>query len=156
MDLNDIRSLVTLVSFVLFLAESLRYAYLSESRIVPLALGCAGLAWCVRDFYVGVLGFDVILDDPRTFNALMSGRRLSSAPPELVFYLLVRHALLEDGITDRSLADYLAALIATFITTRKERNGMSTTALPEFDPADADANLDPYPLFARLRAERPV
>ena len=33
---------------------------------------------------------------------------------------------------------------------------MSTTALPEFDPADADANLDPYPLFARLREERPV
>ncbi len=59
-------------------------------------------------------GFDGVLDDPRTFNALMSGRHLSSAPPQLVFYLLVRHALLEDGITDRSLADYLAALIATF------------------------------------------
>ncbi|HEX6693644.1 MAG TPA: hypothetical protein VF035_02960 [Longimicrobiales bacterium] len=59
-------------------------------------------------------GFDAILDDPRTFNALMAGRELSSAPPELVFYLLVRHALLEDGISDRSLADYLAALIAAF------------------------------------------
>lgn len=59
-------------------------------------------------------GFDSILDDPRTFNALLSGRELSSAPPELVFYLLVRHALLEDGIADRALADYLAALIATF------------------------------------------
>lgn len=59
-------------------------------------------------------GFDAILDDPRTFNALLAGRELSSAPPELVFYLLVRHALLEDGITDRALADYLAALIASF------------------------------------------
>jgi hypothetical protein len=59
-------------------------------------------------------GFDAVLDDPRTFNALLAGRELSSAPPELVFYLLVRHALLEDGITDRALADYLAALIATF------------------------------------------
>ena len=59
-------------------------------------------------------GFDAILDDPRTFNALMAGRELSSAPPELVFYLLVRHALLEDGIGDRGLADYLAALIAAF------------------------------------------
>lgn len=59
-------------------------------------------------------GFDAVLDDPRTFNALLSGRELSSAPPDLVFYLLVRHALLEDGITDRALADYLAALIATF------------------------------------------
>ena len=59
-------------------------------------------------------GFDAILDDPRTFNALMAGRELSSAPPDLVFYLLVRHAPLEDGIADRALADYLAALIATF------------------------------------------
>jgi hypothetical protein len=59
-------------------------------------------------------GFDAVLDDPRTFNALMAGRELSSAPPHLVFYLLVRHALLEDGVTDRALADYLSALIATF------------------------------------------
>jgi hypothetical protein len=59
-------------------------------------------------------GFDAILDDPRTFNALLSGRQLSSAPPELVFYLLVRHALLEDGVTDRAMADYLAALISAF------------------------------------------
>jgi hypothetical protein len=59
-------------------------------------------------------GFDAVLDDPRTFNALLSGRELSSAPPEIVFYVLVRHALLEDGITDRAIADYLAALIVTF------------------------------------------
>jgi hypothetical protein len=60
------------------------------------------------------LGFDVILDDPRTLNALLAGREFSSAPPELVFYVLVRHALLEDGINDRGLADYLAALLIAF------------------------------------------
>ena len=59
-------------------------------------------------------GFDAILDDPRTLNALLAGREFSSAPPELVFYVLVRHALLEDGINDRALADYLAALLITF------------------------------------------
>lgn len=59
-------------------------------------------------------GFDAILDDPRSFNALMAGRDFSSAPMGLVFYLLVRHALLEDGITDRALADYLAALLLAF------------------------------------------
>jgi hypothetical protein len=59
-------------------------------------------------------GFDSILDDPRTFNALMAGREFSSAPATLVFYLLVRHALLEDGITDRALADYIATLLHTF------------------------------------------
>ena len=60
------------------------------------------------------VGFDAILDDPRTLNALMAGREFSSAPASLVFYLLVRYALLEDGITDRALADYLAALLLAF------------------------------------------
>lgn len=59
-------------------------------------------------------GFDAILDDPRTLNALLAGRQFSTARPELVFYVLVRHALLEDGINDRGLADYLAALVLTF------------------------------------------
>jgi hypothetical protein len=59
-------------------------------------------------------GLDAILDDPRTLNALLAGRELSTARPELVFYVLVRHALLEDGIQDRSVADYLAALVLAF------------------------------------------
>jgi hypothetical protein len=59
-------------------------------------------------------GFDAILDDPRTFNALMDSREFSSAPAAVVFYMMVRHALLEDGISDVSLADYLAALLLAF------------------------------------------
>jgi len=59
-------------------------------------------------------GFDMILDDPRTLNALLSGKQLSTARPELVFYTLIRHALLEDGITDRGVADYLTALVLAF------------------------------------------
>jgi hypothetical protein len=59
-------------------------------------------------------GLDAILDDPRTLNAVLAGSSFSSARPELVFYVLVRHALLEDGIPDRGVADYLAALLAAF------------------------------------------
>jgi hypothetical protein len=59
-------------------------------------------------------GLDVILDDPRTLNALLAGREFSTARPELVFYVLIRHALLEDGINDRALTDYLAALVLKF------------------------------------------
>jgi hypothetical protein len=59
-------------------------------------------------------GFDAVLDDPRTLNALMSGKQFSTARPELVFYMLIRHALLEDGITDRGVADYLTALVLAF------------------------------------------
>jgi hypothetical protein len=64
-------------------------------------------------------GLDAILDDPRTLNALMAGREFSSAPPGVVFYLLVRHALLEGNITDRTLADYLATLLAVFGRSRR-------------------------------------
>lgn len=59
-------------------------------------------------------GIDSILDDPRTLNAVMARRELSTARPELVFYLLVRHALLEDGLTDRIVADYLSTLLLAF------------------------------------------
>lgn len=59
-------------------------------------------------------GFDALLDDPRTFNALMASGGISTAPARLVFYLLVRHALLEDGFDDRTLADYVAAILIEF------------------------------------------
>jgi hypothetical protein len=60
-------------------------------------------------------GFDAVLDDPRTLNALLAhDGTLSTAPPNLVFYVLVRHALLEHGVQDRTLADYLSALLATY------------------------------------------
>lgn len=59
-------------------------------------------------------GFDAILDDPRTLNALMAARGVTAAPAPLVFYVLVRHALLEDGINNRLVADYLAALLLEF------------------------------------------
>jgi hypothetical protein len=57
-------------------------------------------------------GLDALLDDPRTLNAVLTAEH--SAPSSLVFYLLVRHALLESGIDDRVLADYIAALLIEF------------------------------------------
>jgi hypothetical protein len=59
-------------------------------------------------------GLDEVLDDPRVLNALMSAGGISAAPLSLVFYLLVRHSLLEDGLDDLTLADYLAALLLDF------------------------------------------
>lgn len=60
-------------------------------------------------------GFDAILDDPRTLNALLANTGgLSTAPQNLVFYVLVRHALLERGISDRTIADYVSALLASY------------------------------------------
>lgn len=59
-------------------------------------------------------GLDALLDDPRTLNALLAGPGPGAVPPRLVFYVLVRHALLECGIDDRVTADYLAALLVEF------------------------------------------
>lgn len=76
-------------------------------------------------------GFDAVLDDPRTLNALLANQGgLSTAPQSLVFYVLVRHALLEHGIADRTLADYVSALIANY--------GQGTRAwrIDENDPAE--------------------
>ncbi|MFP4624588.1 MAG: hypothetical protein ACLFRX_10450 [Gemmatimonadota bacterium] len=57
-------------------------------------------------------GIDALLDDPRTLNAVLTGDHHVS--PGLVFYLLVRHALLESGLDDRTVADYVAALLMEF------------------------------------------
>jgi hypothetical protein len=60
-------------------------------------------------------GFDAILDDPRTLNALLANDGgFSTAPQSLVFYVLVRHALLEHGVKDRSLADYISAMLTHY------------------------------------------
>lgn len=59
-------------------------------------------------------GIDALLDDPELVRTLLrrQGIDLTSAP--LVFYLLVRHALLEREIRDRQLADYIAAVLLEF------------------------------------------
>jgi hypothetical protein len=59
-------------------------------------------------------GFDALLDDPRTLNALLTARGAMAVSPSLVFYVMVRHALLECGVRDATLADYLAALLLAF------------------------------------------
>ena len=98
-------------------------------------------------------GFDALLDDPRTFNALLAGRDFSTAPSSLVFYLLARHALLEDALDDRILADYVAALLLTF--GRMERSPEIDDLIAQFrylvDIMDAADRSDGHRAF-QLRA----
>jgi len=58
-------------------------------------------------------GADALLDDPRVLNALLTHPD-AAAPTSLVFYVLVRHALLEVGIEDRSTADYVSSMLVAF------------------------------------------
>lgn len=59
-------------------------------------------------------GLDALLDEPAVLRGLVRGERISTAPAPLVFYVMVRHALLQREIHDRQLADYTAAVLLEF------------------------------------------
>jgi len=90
-------------------------------------------------------GLDSVLDDPRTLNAVLTAGGFTAVPARLVFYLLVRHALLENGIEDRLVADYLAAILLEFGSGDRarrvdERDGESFDYLVDIAAALADAD----------------
>ncbi len=58
-------------------------------------------------------GIDSLLDDPRTLNAVLTEPSLSLRT-DLVFYVLVRQALLRSGVQDPVTADYLTSVILAF------------------------------------------
>lgn len=59
-------------------------------------------------------GFDAVLDDPRLARALLQQPRGAHASFALFTYVMVRHALLRAGETDRGLADYVSAILIGF------------------------------------------
>ena len=63
-------------------------------------------------------GPDSLLDDPRVRNALLTDPDVA-APPQLVFYVLVRQALLEGGIDSAATADFVASLVVAFARTER-------------------------------------
>lgn len=63
-------------------------------------------------------GVDALLDDPRVRNALLTDPAVK-APPRLVFYVLVRQALLEAGVDDIGTADFVASLVVAFGRARR-------------------------------------
>jgi hypothetical protein len=63
-------------------------------------------------------GPDSLLDDPRVRNALLTDPDVA-APPALVFYVLVRQALLEGGIDSAATADFVTSLVVAFARTER-------------------------------------
>ena len=59
-------------------------------------------------------GLDSLLDHPETHAAIMEGEGLSTVSPKLAFYVMVRHTLLESGLDNPLIADYVAALLLEF------------------------------------------
>ena len=58
---------------------------------------------------------DVLLDSPVLFDALVRSRDLLRVSPWLFYYVLVRQVLLDKGVVDRAVADYVSALLAHFM-----------------------------------------
>ena len=63
-------------------------------------------------------GIGSLLDDPRILNALLTDPDVS-VPPSIIFYVLVRQALLEGGIDDESTSDYVASMLVSFGQARR-------------------------------------
>ena len=59
-------------------------------------------------------GIDALLDDPRLLGALVDSRQGAHASLALFTYVATRHALRAAGETDRTLADYVAAIVLHF------------------------------------------
>lgn len=57
---------------------------------------------------------DNILDSEVLFERLVANKDVSKVSPHLYFYLLTRKVFLEEGIDDRDLTDYVAAMLAQF------------------------------------------
>lgn len=59
-------------------------------------------------------GIDAILDDPRLPGVLLRDPRGAHASLTLFAYVMIRHALRQAGECDRSLADYVTAIVVHF------------------------------------------
>ncbi len=57
--------------------------------------------------------------DRREISRFLLGSRLPGPSPSLLFYVLVRHALLDEGIEEPGVADYFAAVLREFGTQKR-------------------------------------
>lgn len=76
---------------------------------------------CVRALLTDTPSRDQILDDPRLADALMSGAGCLRVSTRMYFYVLVRRALVDAGVRDTSVADYIAEMLAEFTEQRHLR-----------------------------------
>ncbi|HLP43483.1 MAG TPA: hypothetical protein VK465_18410 [Fibrobacteria bacterium] len=72
--------------------------------------------------------FDRVLDDPRLYRAVLDLQGCLPVSMQFYFYVLVRHALLKEGIRDPDVADYVAELLAEFASGQRWRQPHPTEA----------------------------
>jgi len=64
---------------------------------------------------------DLILDDEALFQALLERRGCLQVTTRFYFYILVRHVFRRSDIQDRTVADYVAEVLAEFSRTERAR-----------------------------------
>lgn len=97
---------------------------------------------------------DLILDDKALFRALLERGGCLRVSSHFYFYILVRQVFNRAGIADRTVADYVAELLAEFATTERARcvlPGQSHSLDYFFEMLSALQTADEHTSF-RLRA----
>lgn len=87
-------------------------------------------------------GIDRILDDPRLLNGLLSSSSGAAASFQLFAYVVIRHALIDLGLRDRMLADYLASVFMHFSRDRRAWKVAEVDDLVYDDILDISRDLD--------------
>ena len=80
-----------------------------------------GTAECLVKLLADEESRDLILDDEELFRALIERRGCLRVSTHFYFYVLVRHVFKHSDIHDRSVADYVAELLAEFARAERSR-----------------------------------
>src|SRR5882724_10595248 len=78
-----------------------------------------GTAECLVKLLADEDSRDQILDDATLFHALLERRGCLRVSSRFYFYVLVRHVFKRSDISDRSVADYVAEVLAAFADARR-------------------------------------
>ena len=88
------------------------------------------------EFLTTTVGFhdadsiDVMLDSSKLFRALLERPACLQVSTHFYFYVLVRHVLLESGLDDRTVADYVAEVLAEFSSAERARRPIASDPHP--------------------------
>ncbi len=80
-----------------------------------------GTAECLVNLLADEESRDLILDDEALFHALLERRGCLTVTSRFYFYILVRHVFRRSDIQNRSVADYVAEVLAEFSSAERSR-----------------------------------
>src|SRR6267154_1608186 len=83
--------------------------------------GKIGTAECLVQLLSDEDSRDLILDDEALFHALLERRGCLRVSSRFYFYILVRHVFRRSDIQDRTVADYVAEVLAEFAHAQRSR-----------------------------------